>query len=626
MKKTIILMMAFAAMITAQAQWVNDPMNNTFIANTDADAGEIYLSTDAVSGDTYMQWTQFGTNGWSPSLQRLNFEGVPQWGDDGIHIAGQNFASWSQGIAMTATNDGGVVSCFSNESEQCIAVRINADGTFPWGEAGVVLFDGHGGSRTEVMAGDDGGVWALGSDNTNTYLQYVNPDGSLNQCITISDFQGKQCVFGLMVPANNNGVFVVYEKETWAYTYFYEKEIWVRGYHADGTVLSNDTQLMSAQTIGGSYVHYVMPDGEGGGYAYIWHPAISGSFNTYVFHFNANGASTIMNLNGIPVHTEDASLFHLEADATVDPDSHDLIIAYRQTDAEYQVYNKIFVNRITQTGEKVWDEGILVCDNGTSPVGDIRADAFEYEKGFSVIYHKGLSQYNYQSVIEAKGFDNTGSALWTTEMCSSTYNKTGDQNSTGFHLGQNIIAWINSSTGGLYAQNIGTNGSMGPVTPPTPPDPCDPPTDFIGFYSYDGQCNWYGAELMWTAPETTPLYYQLFRENLGTSTTETIEIEASATEYIDNVGIGDYTYRLIAVYENCESEYALTPEGENYVFIEVTAVDENTDETIVTITKVYTTQGQWIKNANLENLSHGIYIVQGLTTSGKLVNRKVIVN
>ena len=68
-----------------------------------------------------------------------------------------------------------------------------------------------------------------------------------------------------------------------------------------------------------------------------------------------------------------------------------------------------------------------------------------------------------------------------------------------------------------------------------------------------------------------------------------------------------------------------TINGENYLFIEVTSVDENSDEAIVTVTKVYTLQGQLIKNVNMEDLSHGIYIVQGLTSSGNLVNRKVVV-
>ena len=90
--------------------------------------------------------------------------------------------------------------------------------------------------------------------------------------------------------------------------------------------------------------------------------------------------------------------------------------------------------------------------------------------------------------------------------------------------------------------------------------------------------------------------------------------------------VGDYTFRLTAVYEDCESDYALTATGDNYVLIEVTSVPENADEEIVTVTKIYTLNGQMIRNANLEELSKGIYIVQGLTHNGQLVTMRIVRN
>jgi hypothetical protein len=600
-----------------QAQWVNNPESNTFIANSSADAGEIYLSTDPVSGDTYVQWTQFASNGWSPTLQRLTYEGVPQWGAAGVHIGGPVFSSYSQGIAMAATTDHAVVSCFSTEAGHCVAVKINADGSFAWGEQGVTLFGGHGGSRTELLAGDDGGVWALGTDNTNSYLSYINADGTLNPTITISDANGKICTFGLMVPAYDGNVFVVYEKESWAYTYFYAKEICVRGYTRDGELFAPDTQLMAEQTIGGSYCHYVVPDGLGGGYVYLWHPAIGGAFNTYVFHFDQFGVSTISDLNGIPVHSSDPSNFYLDAYATVDPNSHDLLIAYQQTDSYSQSQCTLLVNRITETGEKPWGEGVRILDNGTTPCGGLRIDAFEYGGGFAVIYHKGVNASGYQSTVEAKGFDMDCTPLWTTEMCSDPYAKTGDQNSTGFHGGQNIVAWVNSGSGGVYGQNIGQDGTMGEVIPPDPPTPCDAPTNFQGEYVYTNEL--FGTMLSWDAPETLPLHYDLYREG----TKEVIEIAPENTSYFDEVGIGNYVYRLTAVYDDCESNYALTSNGADYVLIEVTSVPEDTEETIVTLLKVYNMKGQRIDSTN--ELAPGMYIFQGLTQSGKLIHQKRII-
>ena len=123
---------------------------------------------------------------------------------------------------MVATSDNAVVSCFATEAGHTVAVKINADGTYAWGEQGLTLFGGAGNSRTELLAGDDGGVWALGTDTDfgNLYLCYIEANGTLNPTITISDDNGMLCMFGLLVP-NKNGVFVVYEKEQWAYTYFY---------------------------------------------------------------------------------------------------------------------------------------------------------------------------------------------------------------------------------------------------------------------------------------------------------------------------------------------------------------------------------------------------------------------
>ena len=622
MKKSTLLFLVLAATLTLHAQWTDNAAQNTFIANASADGGEVYLATDQVTGDTYVQWCQMRTNGWVPTLQRLDFEGVPQWDANGITITGQQLATWSQGVAMAATNNGGVVTCFSNEAGQCIAVRINADGSFPWGEQGLVLFDGQGGSRTELMAGDDGGVWALGADFDNTYLCHIDANGTLSPTITISDNSDKSCVFGLMVPGIDNSVFVVYEKETWAYTYYYEKEIWVVGYTQEGIQIEPEVQLMSAQTIGGSYAHYVVPDGTGGGYAYIWHPAIGNAFNTYVFHFDHNGHSTISDLNGISVHSQDPANFYRNAYATVDPESHDLIIAYEQTDAATQSQSRIHVNRITATGEKVWGDGIVAADYFGYTYSDIKVDAFEDGSGFSLIYTETGSN-PYFTTIEAMAFDMNGLPLWTRSLCSNAYRRTMCDNSTGFNLGQNIVTWVNCIDGGIYGQNIAPDGTMGPVELP---EPCYPPEKFDGSYVYNGDDQTFGALLSWLMPETPPLHYNLYVVQPNGCTT-TIEVEPTENTYYDEMTlIGTVIYQLTAVYEDCESDFALTSDGENFVSIEVTGIEENTTDEIVTIIKVFNVNGQSIATKNLEELGTGLYILQGLTQDGRMVSKKVVVN
>lgn len=618
MKKTSLLFLALASIVTLKAQWVDDPTSNTRIANCADGAAEVYVSTDITTGDSYVQWHYQGDNGWSPWLQRLDVNGVPQWPADGIHVTTPDFATWSPGYSMTAVN-GGVVTVFRTLGPHHWAVKIDADGTFPWGEHGMVLFDGEGGGRSEVLAGDDGGVWTLGTDMDSTFLQYIDADGTLRPKTTIKD-PAKKCTNGVMIPAEN-GVFVVYAKQTLQGYTNYNKEIHVAGYNKDGEQIFPETLLFGLQTVGASYVHYATPDNKGGGYVYQFHNAIGGVYNTYVTHFDENGTPTISDPNGIAVHSPDYSNYYTNAYATVDHLNNDLIIAYLQKDAASQSQHRIYVNRITESGERPWGDGILVADYTGLSYSDIKVDAIDCIDGFVVTY--GTSQ----GTIEAVGYDGEGNVQWSATMSSTRYSKTISENTPGFHDGQNIVAWVNSDDGGVYGQNIGWDGTLGEISPLPPPPCCYEPSNLQGSYVYNEETASYGALITWDAPDYNFLHYNLYRHNLDDGTTDIIAINADTTSYFDEAAPSTYKYQLTAMYEAFESDFALTPDGEDYIIIEVTSVPENNyDNEIVTLLRVFSTSGQVIRNANMGELSSGVYIVQGLTATGRLVTKKVMVN
>ena len=621
MKKRLLFLLALTASFAVQAQWVNDPATNSLLANASSFGGEIILSTNAATGDTYVQWNSGGSNGWGPTLQRLTFDGTPQWGDDGIRITSHEFGSSSEGVAMCATADDAVVSCFANYDGQTIAIKINADGSFAWGEQGVALFDGMAFSRTELIAGDDGGAWALGFDYQRLFLQYIKASGSLYPTITV-EASGSVVRYGQMTLGVDNIVFLTYEKT--GSGFYTDKEMYVVGYTKDGIQVGPEAQLMASQTFQVTYLHHVVPDGMGGGYAYMWHSGIGGAFNTYVYHYDGNGANTIHNPDGCAVHSMDPANYYLDAYATVDPMSHDIIIAYIQVDANIQSNDRIFINRITPSGETLWGDGIMAVDYNGVPYGNLRVDAFEDGSGFSLVYEKASASNNFSSTVEAIGFDMEGNQIWSKTLSSNIYSKSMCDNSAGFHLGQNIVAWVNSVDGGLYGQNIGPDGTMGPIDPVIPTT-CLAPENFEGEYAYDMEAEAFGVRLTWTAPETLPLHYNLYRTNY-TKDVDIIEIDGEATDYYDETGMGDYMYQLTAVYDDCESDYALTPDGQDFVFVEVTGIPENTDEEIVTVTNIYNAKGQALANKSLEELATGFYIVQGLTKDGKTVTRKIVVN
>ena len=620
MKRLSILLMALAAVSTLQAQWIDDPMTNTYIANCENAAAEIRVAT-TLDGRTFVQWLSMSQNGWSPKLQYLNSKGVPQWGPDGVHITTDNLATWSPGYAIAATTDSAVISMFRTADARHWVVKVNADGSTPWGTGGFPLFDGEGGGRSELLAGDDGGFWALGTDMDRSFLCYVNADGTCEPMATISD-PTKKCSNGVLIPSTD-GVFVVYSKHTLQGYTNYNKEIYVAKYNRNGEQVIPETLLFGLQTVGASYIHYAIPDGLGGGYAFQWHAGIGGVYNTYVTHFDADGNPTISDPNGIPVHSADQSSFYLNAYPTIDPVSHDLLLVYRQTDSYSQSLYKININRITLDGAKPWGDGIIVLDNGTSHLYDLRIDAFESGDGFSVIYQKEIPNA-YAQTIEAQGFDMDGNVIWSTQMCGNPYPKTGSENTSGFHNGQNIVTWVNSQDGGVYGQNIGWNGTMGYVLPPSPSTPCDPPTDFEGYGVYHYETYSTAAMLSWTAPEELPLHYNLYCEGLR----EIIEIDPESTSYyMEEIPYEETYFKLTAVYEDCESDFALTPLGDDYILIyEELSVPEIQNEEIVSSIRIYDIHGQLIQTNSPKELSRGVYILQGLNSEGKLVTRKTIVN
>ena len=533
MKKVSLLFMAMVAAFALQAQWTDNPAQNSIIAINDTTqsitVSGIHTMTDAVTNDTYVQWLSMGGgNGFAPTLQRLTADGTPQWGESGIRFSQFNFSTHSAGVSLAITPNHDVLSCFSTADHVTVALRFHPDGTYAWGEQGITLFGGNGGYRAEIIAGSDGGAWTLGSDNENLYLQYVNADGTLNPLITIEpDNDTIQYMFGKLTLRDDNSVFLTYE-HNWvqpgSYSNWGTKEIHLTGYAVDGTQTISDVVLLPMVDCITTYNHSVEPDGLGGAYAYISVvcDSINPTFKTLVFHHDANGSSTISDPYGANVHSDDPHHYYIGPYVSVDPVTHDLLIAYLQTNTDNNE-NKVYANRITATGERVWDEGLLVYEAGDPlyALSTPSISAFEDGSGFAVTYFRLDDNWDTKKyTIEAAGYDINCNVLWNKQLCSNNYAKTLPETISGFHNGQNIIAWGKLDKNIIYGQNFGIDGSMG----------------------------------------------------------QGLDVEE--------------------IFED--------------------------EEEIVNVVSIFNVNGQLMQSTNLNELNTGVYIIQGETESGKIVNKKIV--
>ena len=184
------------------------------------------------------------------------------------------------------------------------------------------------------------------------------------------------------------------------------------------------------------------------------------------------------------------------------------------------------------------------------------------------------------------------------------------------------MAWVDADGGGLYTQNIQPNGNMGPL-----PTGCPGPTGFRGEYSYIDE-ETYGTMLTWDRPEEEVDYYVVYRTDLATGEVKEVEFSGQDNYFFDPAYIGQFSYqlRVMWAYLDCGlSMPATTDDGQDHVTVLVTDIPETTDEPIVSVLNIYTLSGQRIQSKDLETLSKGIYLLEGLTADGKRIHRKFTV-
>lgn len=463
MKKYVLTSIILMSINILTAQWVSDPAQNTLLATGSSDYGEILLSTNPQSANTYIQWCGSHSNGWSPSIQMVDSAGNPMWGANGIHISSPSFASYSNGVAMAALTKGGCVSGFVDNAGHCKALKINDDGSFAWSANGIAAIQADDCLRTEVVACHNGGFWILTFNDHNIYLRFYQSDGTPGGSqITISDTHGSENIaFGQMVVDDNDNVFVVYMKQHFAYSYYQYKTLCVAKYAINGTQLSQEVQLMNTVAISGQICHDVCPDGLGGGYAWISHPALNDMFEVYVFHFDNTGASTISDPRGLLVGEPDNINFHGMPSASLEPNSHDLLVAFVETDAVTQTHNAIRVNRVTTNGTKLWGpNGNVIVPTTSHNISNLIIDAFPDGTWSSIIY-----KYD-ENIVKAVGINSLGTLIWDTTMSTASGNSIAlSAASSGYNNHQTIVAWEGTRNGtfGMYGQNLQKNGVMGPV-------------------------------------------------------------------------------------------------------------------------------------------------------------------
>lgn len=646
MKKLLLMAVVACVAMSANAQWVDDPAANTFVHEGQSEYNEIYQSR-CPNGDFFIQFCNFVGGDWNPKLMYVTKEGVPMW-DEPVFM-GQSGSTMSTGVSMTATTDCCAVSHFAREEGGYgpYAYKVNAQGEIVWGPVKTAeLPDGAYQCRTEVVADENGGVWVSTTDFANAiHVRHIAADGTMGDDIQVQ--LGALGGVQKMIASNDGGVLVAYQSYDAAQGWTaYDETIKVTKIDASGNIVNTQT-MMNTTTIQGWKFMSIIPDGMGGGWCWIEHCGGDvDAFNIYAMHFSAEGNCTTYASHpfGVQVSPTDEYYYRIQGAGTCDVVTGDLILAFLETDADYQAYNSMRVVRISQSGELLNGAGGTVIIPVTEAnIGQFRV-ACAPDRSITILYCYADS-YN-DGVIKALAVDPGMSVLWakdfntnqclpeSKEIAEGAYEYADGQYVVFFQDGRNEV-------NGLYGQNIQPDGTMGPVVE----NPFLAPTNLTGEYVWNDN-NTYGALISWTPATGNEISFDVYR---GVTTTD-LELIGNTTEteyYDDMTGEeGGYLYRVIAVYEGGVSEPAMTEDGSTYVIINITDVIENS-ETEVSVYQnggniiingvnfenadIYNVSGQIVKhvssNSNVidaSGLNAGVYFVN-VKVDGKVISRKVVI-
>jgi len=453
----------------AQAQWSNDPGENTLVCNAAEDQREPAIITDG-NGGVIIAWRDYRYNnsifGGDILAQRLDNEGAALWTANGIAVNAGSLGKGHFRPVMTEDGYGGAVIGWARTpgflyNYDIFAQKLGPDGARLWPANDVVISDKSGTESFHQIVSDDscGAIltWTHlpgTPGSTDIYAQRVDSAGTtkwtnngVEICMAAESQSNPQiCSDGM------SGAII-----TWgdARKGINESDIYAQKISHDGTV-----QWTTDGVEVSNYIYYqglpvIVSDGDGGAII-AWQDARAGNNDIYAQRINAEG-EYLWTEHGIPVCS---AAQNQQSAAIVSDGEGGAIIVWQD---ERTGINDIYAQRVNASGEMQWaTDGVPVSvasDNQVAPV------AMADNAGGIII-----AWWDYRSDpfgdIYAQRLNESGIALWGdngTAVCTASGYQEYPALASDGDMGA-IIAWADKRNGvdyDIYAQRIDKNGYVG---------------------------------------------------------------------------------------------------------------------------------------------------------------------
>ena len=447
---------AFAALsvlsTSAWAQWSDDSTTHVTVADGNGEQVQPKVVPDPFGG-AYVSWYTSDA-GYDVRLQRIDQDGNPAWGPNGILIADRSYSS-TQDYDLDIDLDGFAVLVFRDDrfgGDRITAQRVAPNGNVQWGPNGIQFSDGTAFvASPDVASTTDGcSVIAWSSDNV-TKLAKISADGMIEWETEISE-PGQTTLVASMHSAGNGRVVL-----SWVQYVFFlgQKTLHAAMINPDGT-----ERWASRANVydGGSLQFGYFPEFVttlGGTSIFSWYDTQNG-LNVYTQVLEADGSERFPH-NGVAVSA--APRERVSPSVTYDQSNLTTFVSWVEL-ANNQGSQGVYAQAIDSSGNRLWsDSGVEISTIDANESGSINTQVID--NNLVTLWIESTGGFG-SDVIESTRLNNDGTEAWSTTVASNPAYR-ARLNTTRTQDDMIIGAWQIGDFGvaDIEAHNLNPDGTIG---------------------------------------------------------------------------------------------------------------------------------------------------------------------
>jgi hypothetical protein len=483
------------------AQWNSNTNVNTTICDT---TGEQSLTKIAVcpDGSSYITWFDHRTSNYDVYIQRLNTNGVRQFGNNGLLVSNNLQNSSLVDYDLIADDSGNAIVTFTDIRNggqiNPFAYKISPAGTFLWGANGVTLSDSINSYQPNphVVKTSDGNfvfVWRLGSGPTKIAMQKLNTSGVKQWGtgpIIITSGTTENYDWCSHIATDNGSIIMLWSGYTGTFLSPQNYRLYSQKFSSTGTRVWNSTQdtVYNLGKVSGFYTPRIFPDGNSGA-IYVWQDDRNVTSQMYSYAQRKSSTGTLLfQVNGAPVGAS-SNCWQLAPMATSIPSTGETFVFWQHKNTLQSMIG-VYGQKLSATGSKMWaDTGVAFKPMDANSFANLYA--FAKDTNIFVSYLETITGGTNCLIKAFKPLRN-GTLDWSGSLLTpgSSVNEKLKLSSGVINTGMSILTWSDkrSDGGNIYAQNINLNGTFGPPSGIVPVNE-SVPNEFKLFQNYPNPFN-----------------------------------------------------------------------------------------------------------------------------------------